>query len=238
MVQNFPALFSTTRRAVAKQQTRRRLIAAAKSLVADRGYDAATLRDVAAMADVSTGAVFANFQDKADLFNEAIVDDLAELLSEMRRAALNAKTAREALLAMVGAGYDLHAERLSLVQAQMAFSWSCGRPLQQRRGGPVGRIREALAEVLREGMASGELSSAMNVELIAEMIWDSYEAGYRHAIFEGWTPAALTAYAEMRINVLLDGYRLAPRPTASTPTGTRDPRAWSFPSERPAALRG
>ena len=32
-----------TRRSLAKQQTRRRLIAAAKHLVADRGYDAATL---------------------------------------------------------------------------------------------------------------------------------------------------------------------------------------------------
>jgi AcrR family transcriptional regulator len=245
MVQSFPVHLAPTRRSIAKQQTRRRLIAAAKCLVADRGYEAATLRDVAALADVSTGAVFANFTDKADLFNEAIVDDLAELLAEMSQAAGAARTARDALLAMLCAGYALHAERLSLVQAQMGFSWSCGRLLQQRRGGPIGRIRSALADALRAGAASGELAASMDVELIAEMAWDSYEAGYRHAIFEGWSLAALYAYAETRINVLLDGYRLAPaegpqRSAVAPPSAGRDPRPWPLQadSRRPTALRG
>ena len=234
MVQNVPTHFAMTRRSLAKQQTRRRLIAAAKRLVADRGYDAATLREVAALAEVSTGAVFANFEDKADLFNEAIVEDLAELLSEMRIAAAGETTTRDALLAMFAAGYALHAERLALVQAQMGFSWSCGRPLQQRRGGPVAGIREALAEVLRAGVASGELTASMDVALIAEMIWDSYEAGYRHAIFERWTPTALRAYAETRLDVLLDGFRA---PVTSRAAG-RDPRSRPWAAERSIALRG
>ena len=223
-----------TRRSLAKQQTRRRLIAAAKHLVADRGYDAATLRDVAALAEVSTGAVFANFQDKADLFNEAIVDDLAELLSEMRAAAAGETNARDALLAMLAAGYALHAERLTLVQAQMGFSWSCGRPLQLRRGGPVACIRDALAEVLRAGVVSGDFTASMDVSLIAEMIWDSYEAGYRHAIFEGWTAATLCVYAETRIDVLLDGFRAS----VTSPAAERDPRSRPWTAERSIALRG
>ena len=39
-----------------------------------RGIDQ-TIRDIAAAADLSTGAVFASFTDKADLFNEVIVAD-------------------------------------------------------------------------------------------------------------------------------------------------------------------
>ena len=71
MLQDPPVRIPTTRRSLAKQRTRSRLIAAAKALVAQRGYEAATLRDVAAMAQMSTGAVFANFADKADLFLNA-----------------------------------------------------------------------------------------------------------------------------------------------------------------------
>ncbi|HEX4179484.1 MAG TPA: TetR family transcriptional regulator [Caulobacteraceae bacterium] len=227
-----------TQRSLAKLRTRQRLLAAAKQLVADRGYEAATLRDVAALAEMSTGAVFANFADKADLFNEVIVDDLAELLDEMTRAASAAATARDAVLAMLTAGYALHAERLSLVQAQMGFSWSCGRPLQQRRGAPVARIRAALANALQAGVASGELATSMDAELIAEMAWDSYEAGYRHAIFEGWGLANLRAYAETRIDVLLDGYRPAARPVVSPSIAARDPRARPLNAERQTALLG
>src|SRR5579871_6952834 len=54
-----------TRRALAKQHTRRRLLDAAKRLFNERGYEAATVRDIAAAAGLSTGAVFASFSDKA-----------------------------------------------------------------------------------------------------------------------------------------------------------------------------
>ncbi len=64
-----------TRRALAKQRTRQRLLGAARRLFTSRGYDAATIRDIASEADLSTGAVFASFSDKAELFNEVIVAD-------------------------------------------------------------------------------------------------------------------------------------------------------------------
>lgn len=246
MAQDPVARFPMTRRALAKQQTRRVLIAAARSLVSERGYEAATLRDVAALAQVSTGAVFANFQDKADLFNAVIADDLAELLFQMKQAAVDAESAGAALLAMLTAGYAVHFERLSLVQAQLGFAWCGGRPLDQRQGGPAKRIMDALAEALRLGVEAGEFSAAMDVELIAEMAWDGYVAGYRHAIFDGWSLEALCAHMRQRIDVLVDGYRLsgskgAPRRLGLLPASAElDPAPWSSRREapRPAALRG
>ena len=53
------------RRQVAKARTRVKVLEAARTLFAERGYDAATIRDIAKGAGMSTGAVFANFQDKA-----------------------------------------------------------------------------------------------------------------------------------------------------------------------------
>ena len=50
-----------TRRALAKQQTRAKVLAAARELFGAQGYEGATIRDIAAAAGMSTGAVFANF---------------------------------------------------------------------------------------------------------------------------------------------------------------------------------
>ena len=209
MIQDIPVRFPATRRSLAKQQTRRRLIVAAKTLVAERGYDAATLRDVAAMAHVSTGAVFANFADKADLFNEVIIDDHAELLVRMKRAADEADSASDKLLGMFVAGYAWRFEQLSLVQAQLGFSWSNDLVLESRRRAGAGRILDALAGVLRAGVQTGELAPSLDADLIAEMAWDSYVANYRHAIFDGSTIEALRARIAKQIDVLLDGYRVS-----------------------------
>src|SRR5580658_2136971 len=98
MVQTLPTRVPATRRALAKQQTRQRLLAAAKQLVAERGYAAATLRDVASLADVSTGAVFAKFSEEADLFNEVIVADRAALLEQIDAVEADDAAPREILL--------------------------------------------------------------------------------------------------------------------------------------------
>ena len=51
------------RRQAAKVRTRQKVLDAARSLFAERGYEPATIRDIAKVAGMSTGAVFANIQD-------------------------------------------------------------------------------------------------------------------------------------------------------------------------------
>ena len=73
-----------TRRALAKQQTRAKVLAAARHLFSEAGYEGATIRDIAAEAGMSTGAVFANFADKSDLFREIMIADMESLVEAMR----------------------------------------------------------------------------------------------------------------------------------------------------------
>lgn len=198
-----------TRRALAKLQTRQRLLAAAKQLVTERGYDAATVRDIAAAADLSTGAVFASFSDKADLFNEVILADYAALLQRMDAVVAEENSARATLIKLLALAYAFHFEELPLVQAAIGFSWLRDAAVERRNREGVKLILARLAEVLRAGVRSGELSSALDVELIVEMAWDSYIANYRRAIFDGWDVEALHARIATQVEVLLDGYQIA-----------------------------
>ena len=58
------------KRQIAKAKTQERIKAAAAALFDEVGYEAATIRAIAKKAGMSTGAVFANWDDKASLWVE------------------------------------------------------------------------------------------------------------------------------------------------------------------------
>src|SRR3954452_1094086 len=93
-----------TRRALAKQQTRAKVLAAARRLFSESGYEGATIRDIAAAAGMSTGAVFANFTDKSDLFREIMAGDMTALAEAMREAGAHGTSAEDGLLKLFMAG--------------------------------------------------------------------------------------------------------------------------------------
>jgi AcrR family transcriptional regulator len=198
-----------TRRALAKQRTRRQLLDAAKRLFNERGYEAATVREIAAAAGLSTGAVFASFVDKADLFGAVILDDYELLAAHLRVCGRGGATTEEALIDLFAAIYAFQRDHLPLVRAAIGHSW-LGQPEAERRvRAGVKRILAQVDEVVRRGVERGELSRALDVRLTIEMIWESFIANYRHAIFEDWNEAALQARLAAQVRILLAGWRAA-----------------------------
>jgi AcrR family transcriptional regulator len=59
-------------RAEAKEQTRQRLLEAAARAFAERGFGGASLEEIAESAGYSTGALYANFANKDQLFMEVV----------------------------------------------------------------------------------------------------------------------------------------------------------------------
>ena len=200
-----------TRRAMAKQKTRRHLLDAAKRLFNERGYDAATVRDIAAAAGLSTGAVFASFTDKADLFGEVIIDDCEALADHLNTAIDDdAGVGTEAsLLRLFSMAYAFHRDHLPLVQAAIGHSWVAEPHAARRVRGAARRVQALVDVVLRRGVERGELSRDLDIRLTNEMIWDSFVANYRHAIFESWDASALEARLSAQIKILLAGWRAA-----------------------------
>lgn len=195
-----------TRRALAKQRTRQRLLSAARRLFVSRGYEAATIRDIAAEAGLSTGAVFANFTDKADLFNAVIVDDSERLFQKMAQAPDAGSTA-DALLHLLSLGYEMHLGQLPLTQAALGFSWVRSHEQETAHQRVRDLMRARLGEVLQAGVRRGELSPSLDTGLTSEMLLDSYISNFRKAIFDGWDLQTLRARLKSQVAVLLAGYR-------------------------------
>ena len=195
-----------TRRALAKQQTRLKVLAAARRLFSEQGYEGATIRDIAAAAGMSTGAVFANFTDKSDLFREIMVTDMAALADAMRDAAGGGGGVEDALARMFAAGYAFYRSQLPLARAAFSVAWSNEDGPSLRAAPPVQVLRGLIVDQLNRAVERGELRND-DLPLRAEMLFEAYLSNYPQAIFEGWTVEGLQDRARAQIRILLAGAR-------------------------------
>ena len=198
-----------TRRAQAKLRTRQRLLDAARRLFTERGYEAATVRDIAAAADLSTGAVFASFTDKADLFNEVLINDHQLLAERMAQLDVEGLSVRESLLRLMALAYERHLDQLGLVQAAISFSWQHDASAETRNRQGAKLILAFLSTILARGVERGQLAKTLDVKLTTEMLWDVYLSNYRRAIFDDWDATALLARLASQLDILLAGYQAA-----------------------------
>jgi AcrR family transcriptional regulator len=197
-----------TRRALAKQQTRAKVLAAARRLFSEEGYEGATIRDIAAAAGMSTGAVFANFSDKSDLFREIMITDMAALADAMSAAGAKGGNAEDALIRIFMAGYGFYQTQLPLARAAFSVGWSPQDGPALRSAPPVQSLHGLMQDALKRGVERGELADA-DLELRANMLFETYLSNYPLAIFEGWTIEALEARSRDQIRILLAGARRA-----------------------------
>jgi AcrR family transcriptional regulator len=196
-----------TRRALAKQQTRAKVLAAARRLFSESGYEGATIRDIAAEAGMSTGAVFANFTDKSDLFRDIMSADMVALAESMREAAAKGRGLEDTLLKMFTAGYAFYKGQLPLARAAFSVSWAPQDGPVLRNAPQVSHLQDLIIEQLTLGVQRGELSQEAEIKLRSQMLFDAYLSNYPQAIFEGWSLEALQARARDQIRILLAGAR-------------------------------
>jgi AcrR family transcriptional regulator len=193
------------RRQAAKVRTRQKVLDAARTLFAERGYEPATIRDIAKGAGMSTGAVFANFQDKAELFEAVLSEDLARLAETLKVAAATETSLRARLLAALTAGYHASLEHLPLVQAVLARSWFQPVASEMRIRAAIKPLVMVVSDALQTGVREGELRQDADVRLLSELIWDAWLSNYRRAAYDGWTIQQLTTQVGKQIDVILAG---------------------------------
>lgn len=202
---------SMNRRQAAKIRTRGKVLASARELFAQRGYDPATIRDIAKGAGMSTGAVFANFQDKAELFEAVLAEDLSRVAGDMSAAAASEGSARKRLTAALTAGYRATLDQLPLVQAVVARGWFHPADAERRAREAVKPLAGLMSEILNAAAARGEIARDADLDLIAGMIWTSFVSGFRRAAYDGQDLSTLTSTLERQIDLIFAGAGSAQR---------------------------
>ena len=183
------------------------LLQAAKALFVERGYDGATMRQIAAAAGLSTGAVFASFTDKADLFDAVLTADAEEQARRMDTLAVASGPVEQRLKRVLATAYEFQLGQLELWRGAIALSWSPGlsgklgdRPIREV-------VVRRITSITASAVERGELKRDTDVSLVADSLWDCYVANYRCAIFAGFDGQHLTCRIGDQIDLLLAGQR-------------------------------
>jgi AcrR family transcriptional regulator len=140
-----------------RRETDRRILAAARRLFGERGFESTTVRDIAAEAQTDPALVVRNFGSKAELYERAVnlepeLDDTADLhvLAANLVASLEEKL-RSPPVELLAALRSLHSDRgsgsdlVSVMRAQQA-------DVQEKLTAPNPRTRAGLVGALTIGV--------------------------------------------------------------------------------------
>ncbi|MFG3493671.1 TetR/AcrR family transcriptional regulator [Streptomyces sp. NPDC047928] len=154
-----------------RQATRTKLYEAAVTLIAEQGFSATTVDEIAERAGVAKGTVYYNFKSKTELFEELLRHGVGLLTASLRSAAEETAerggTKVEALDAMIRAGLVFIDRYPAFTQMYVAELWRTNRAWQSTLMVVRQEAVAVVETVLREGVAAGELSREIDIPLTA-----------------------------------------------------------------------
>jgi AcrR family transcriptional regulator len=201
-----PAPKGTTRRDLAREETRQKILEAGAKLFAERGFEAATLRDVAKSAGLSTGALFVSYANKAELFVEVVNADCEGLVRKLDAVQVGDMPAAEAILALFAVIQRHYAQHTRLLEALVTFIWRHDLRGEASRLIGLDLVRGRLRNLLRRGLETGEFVFPPGAPLTGEILLDVFFAAGRRAVVEPRDDPATLALQMGCVERLLAGY--------------------------------
>ncbi len=174
--------------------------------MADRGYAAATMEDIAEAADVSKGTVFNYFPSKTAIAAE-LYDALAREFVELVEAP--GEQGVEGALEWIFLRAEAMMRREGRLMA-VIYEQVFREPLLARRDNQVEeRVLAAYRDLLRQGQARGEVRADVDCALGARLIVDLWSATLASWVGAQMRPPLASSLAE-KIHLLLEGLGTRP----------------------------
>jgi AcrR family transcriptional regulator len=147
--------------------SRERLLALATDRFAAEGYAATSLRDLAAAAGLTTGAIYGNFGSKAELLLQAIDAEIESTL--VREPPPDVSRIAEIL----GALFDAHAERRQLraLLVEGATAARSDGELQQALRDDQSERLDEWATIYEEWKRRDEIADHLDTRTVVQMLW-------------------------------------------------------------------
>jgi AcrR family transcriptional regulator len=168
-------------RARGKLERRRRLKEAARKVILERGYEAATTREIAALADVAIGTLFVYAPEKRDLLFLIMNDDLDGLLETSTRGLSREQPLMKQLIRIFRPIYEYFEDHIEIgrygLREIFLFLFQ-GEP--QANLGPeaarvyarIERFRSIIAETLEDLSGRGRLAKGVPGDTVARaLLW-------------------------------------------------------------------
>jgi len=148
-----------------KAQTRKAVLEAARTAFERDGFEAASIRDIAAAAGVSGGTVLHHFGSKRELLYAALFDDLEQALAGAV-AGIGRGPLEDQLDRLSQAVFHHYQERPRLSRVLLKESLFAEPPWAVRFQAQTTGVHEAVVRMGEEAVARGELSPRVDLRLL------------------------------------------------------------------------
>lgn len=203
----FDAATLVGRRERNKQEKLRRLIAAAQRLFAAKGFEAATIQEIAAAADIAAGTLYLYAASKEDLL---ILVSRAALvgLFEQAFAARRDEPLLDRLVRFFDVLIDYHAADTALARALMKQLAVMRSPQGRRDARHITlTLHDRLRDFVVEAQRAGELRSEAPIEVLVGNLYAIYRMQLQSWLNEFMTAAAFRAGLRASLDLQLAACR-------------------------------
>ncbi|MDG2306837.1 MAG: TetR/AcrR family transcriptional regulator [Candidatus Binatia bacterium] len=170
-----PAASLGGRRERRRRELRERVVESALRLVAEQGFEATTVEQIAAAADIAPATFFNHFQSKSGLLSE-ITGDVAEALETLIGQHLGAEgTVRQQVEGLALHAAEMISEHQKVSREVMLEMLRSGsRP--EDAAPYMASLHRPLSTMLAAGQDRGEVRADQDAEFLAEMVLGAFHA--------------------------------------------------------------
>jgi TetR/AcrR family fatty acid metabolism transcriptional regulator len=170
------------------------ILDAAKQAFAEKGFEGASIADIARIADISDGLVYRYFRNKRDLLYGVLKKFYERILVDLENEVFKHKLFRARLEALIKRHIEVFVSdtdlcRLFIAEVRVASDYE-GSPIQELNR----RYTSVLIRIVREAVKTGEVRADVNPKLLRDVIFGAIEhLAWGHVNGRGQLKAAQTA---------------------------------------------
>jgi len=154
----------------ARRDKRNRILDAATRVFARTGFHRARVSDIAQEAGIAYGLVYHYFKNKEEILNTIFEERWSGFLTAVDEIADSPRSSEDKLIAvaaMILGAYRLHPEWVKVLVLEIQRSARFAEPGQIRA---VGRLFGAVARILRDGQAKGEIRGDLDPDVACYIV--------------------------------------------------------------------
>lgn len=154
------------------EDTKRRILLAARECFARLGFGHATNRDIAEAAGVTAAALYRYYDSKTELYITVVRDALAELVPHLREAVGSQSDARSALRALLHVGVGMNAENMQAARFLSALPIEMQRhpEVAQRMLADPGEVFTIMTELVAKGVRAKQIPRDKSERVVSMMV--------------------------------------------------------------------
>jgi TetR/AcrR family fatty acid metabolism transcriptional regulator len=184
---------------------RERILKAAISVFAERGFYNAKIEDIAREAGVAVGTTYLYFENKDDLMISIFEEEMAPIITRMREAMSARSTATEKISTFIQSHLQFverNPDLAHLLEVEMRF---CSKFILGYEGGSFKEYLDLIASALVEGQISGEFRPDIHPTVFKQVVFGAVDQIATNYTISRTKRIRLSSYADEITMVILNG---------------------------------